>query len=121
MLIRYKKALEKIAMGLLSFMPEHKDIKRLVETIHTYEADADWQLYLYKKEEEYIGAIGFTIMDGTAVIQHVTVIPSYRGEGIGKQMVTELAQLDQYEHIKFVDESQPFIQKCMKELNCSEQ
>lgn len=29
MLIRYKKALEKIAMGLLSFMPNEKDVKSL--------------------------------------------------------------------------------------------
>ena len=34
MLIRYKKNLEKIAMGLLSFMPdEKKDVKKLQQTI----------------------------------------------------------------------------------------
>ena len=33
MLVRYKKSLEKIAMGLLSFMPQEKDVKRLMETI----------------------------------------------------------------------------------------
>jgi len=29
MLIRYKKSFEKIAMGLLSFMPEEKDLKKI--------------------------------------------------------------------------------------------
>ena len=29
MLIRYRKNYEKIAMGLLSFMPTEKDLKRL--------------------------------------------------------------------------------------------
>jgi len=37
MLIRYKKSLEKIAMGLLSFMPEQKDVKKLQQIIHEYE------------------------------------------------------------------------------------
>ena len=37
MLVRYKKALEKIAMGLISLMPQEKDINRLMETIHHYE------------------------------------------------------------------------------------
>ena len=116
MLIRYKKAYEKIAMGLLSFMPEHKDIKRLVDTMQQYEQNLDWYLYLLKKDEEYIGAIGFKLEGDTAIIQHITVIPSYRGEGVGTEMVTELTALDQFEQVKFVDETQPFIQKCLKEL-----
>lgn len=116
MLIRYKKAYEKIAMGLLSFMPEHKDIKRLVDTIQQYEQNLDWYLYLLKKDEEFVGAIGFKLEGDTAIIQHITVIPSYRGEGVGTEMVTELTALDQFEQVKFVDETQPFIQKCLKEL-----
>ena len=116
MLIRYKKAYEKIAMGLLSFMPEHKDIKRLVDTIQQYEQHLDWYLYLLKKDEEFVGAIGFKLEGDTAIIQHITVIPSYRGEGVGTEMVTELMALDQFEQVKFVDETLPFIQKCLKEL-----
>ena len=116
MLIRYKKAYEKIAMGLLSFMPEHKDIKRLVDTMQQYEQNLDWYLYLLKKDEEFVGAIGFKLDGDTAIIQHITVIPSYRGEGVGTEMVTELTALDQFDQVKFVDETQPFIQKCLKEL-----
>ena len=37
MLIRYKKSMEKIAMGLLSFMPEEKDVKKLTVTMKAYE------------------------------------------------------------------------------------
>ncbi|HWO97501.1 MAG TPA: N-acetyltransferase, partial [Bacillus sp. (in: firmicutes)] len=33
MLIRYKKNYEKIAMGLLSFMPTEKDLKALQKTM----------------------------------------------------------------------------------------
>ena len=58
MLLRYKKTYEKIAMGLLSYMPSEKNVKKLQETIHTYETDANWQLYLLKKDEDFIGIIG---------------------------------------------------------------
>lgn len=49
MLIRYKKSFEKIAMGLLSFMPNEKDLKQLQQTIKDYETDTDRQLFLWKR------------------------------------------------------------------------
>jgi len=45
MLIRYKKAYEKIAMGLLSFMPNEKDLKKLQQTMKNYESEDNWQLF----------------------------------------------------------------------------
>lgn len=87
MLIRYKKNFEKIAMGLLSFMPEGKNLKLLQETIKQYEENPDWHLYLWK-EEDVIGAVGIKIEDDiNAVIQHISVTPSHRGLGVGKKMV----------------------------------
>ena len=114
MLIRYKKTMEKIAMGLLSFMPEHKELKKLMDTMQFYDQYDDWQLYLWKKNDEYVGAIGVKIEDNTAVIQHITVIPSYRGEGVAKEMVSELCDLDTVEQVRAIEEVQPFVQKCMK-------
>jgi len=49
MLIRYKKSFEKIAMGLLSFMPSEKDVKRLMETINSYDEKSNWHLFYGKK------------------------------------------------------------------------
>ena len=120
MLIRYKKAMEKIAMGLLSFMPEQKELKKLLETMQCYEQCEDWQLYLYKKDDVYIGAIGVRIEDTKAVIQHITVIPSYRGEGVGTEMVAELCKLNTFTEVRAMDDQQPFIQKC-KSLLTEEQ
>ena len=48
-LFRYKTAYQKIAMGFLSYIPGEKLIKQLKETIHQYETDPDWHLYLLKK------------------------------------------------------------------------
>ena len=89
MLIRYKKNYEKIAMGLLSFMPSDKDLKRLQGTIKLYEEDQDWQLYLYK-EDDIIGAIGVKIKGNEAELRHISVNPSYRGQGKGKAMLNAL-------------------------------
>lgn len=87
MLIRYKKDLEKIAMGLLSFMPDEKDVRKLQETIQAYETNEAWHLYLWR-EEDVLGAIGLRIEDDThAIIQHISVNPSHRNQGIGKKML----------------------------------
>ncbi|WP_164218182.1 GNAT family N-acetyltransferase [Virgibacillus sp. YIM 98842] len=93
MLTRYKKNMEKIAMGLLSFMPEGKDVKKLQQTIKEYETNPDWHLYFWK-EEAVLGAIGVKIEnDINAVIQHVSVNPSHRNQGIGKKMMNEIKNL----------------------------
>lgn len=118
MLIRYKKAFEKIAMGLLSFMPNEKDIKKLTETIQSYENDDNWVLYLWKKNDEYVGIVGLVTDNHTATIQHVSVVPSYRGEGVAKEMLQEVAELGQYEQLRATDETCEFVSKC---IQCNEE
>ncbi|MCL1698124.1 MULTISPECIES: GNAT family N-acetyltransferase [unclassified Lysinibacillus] len=119
MLIRYKKAFEKIAMGLLSFMPNEKDIKKLKETIHSYENDNNWVLYLWKKNDEYVGIVGLvTDSNNIATIQHVSVVPSYRGEGVAKEMLQEVADLGQYESVSATEETRNIVQKC---INCMDE
>ncbi len=118
MLIRYKKAFEKIAMGLLSFMPNEKDIKKLTETIQSYENDENWVLYLWKKNDEYVGIVGLVVDNNTATIQHVSVVPSYRGEGVAKEMLQEVADLGQYEQVRATDETREFVQRC---IQCNEE
>lgn len=49
MLIRYKRSFEKIAMGLLSFMPGEKDVKQLQQTMKSYEMDENRQTRSFGK------------------------------------------------------------------------
>ncbi|GGA60934.1 GNAT family N-acetyltransferase [Ornithinibacillus halotolerans] len=93
MLNRYKKNSEKIAMGLLSFMPEEKDVKKLQATIKEYESNADWHLYLWKEDVDIVGAIGLRVDGDRAIIQHISVNPSHRNVGIGKKMIKEVKNL----------------------------
>lgn len=122
MLVRYKKALEKIAMGLLSFMPQEKDVKRLMETVQQYEQQDNWMLYLWKRGEEYVGIVGVLVEETVATIQHITVIPSHRGEGVALKMLQELCDLGLFTEIKPNGETEPFVQKCIpiiKEAECN--
>jgi len=113
MLIRYKKNLEKIAMGLLSFMPEEKDIKKLQETIKEYETNPDWHLYLWK-EDDILGAIGLRVEeDQYAILQHISVNPSYRNQGIGKQMINEVRKNYEGTYKVYADDlTEKFYNKC---------
>lgn len=118
MLIRFKKNLEKIAMGLLSFMPEEKEVKKLQQTIKEYETNPDWHLYLWK-DEDVIGAIGVRIEDEiNAVIQHISVSPSHRDTGIGKKMVNEVNKVYQNKYAVCADDlTQQFYNKCDEAKN----
>lgn len=113
MLVRYKKSLEKIAMGLLSYMPDEKDVKRLMETMQNYECNEDWQLFLWKKEDEYVGIVGVSLDASTATIQHISVLPSHRGEGIAINILKELLNLENIEELKASERTAPFIDQCL--------
>lgn len=115
MLIRYKKNLEKIAMGLLSFMPdEKKDVKKLQQTIKEYETNDNWHLHLWKEDDDVRGAIGVRIEDELhVIIQHVSVNPSHRNTGIGRTMVNEVKRLYQNKYaVSTTDEIEDFYHKC---------
>lgn len=112
MLIRYKKAFEKIAMGLLSFMPNEKDLKKLQQTMRQYEISEDWQLFLWK-DEDIIGLIGVSLIDDNLLeIQHISVNPSHRHQGVGKSMVKELKNLFPERNLLPNAETAEFIDKC---------
>lgn len=116
MLIRYKKNQEKIAMGLLSFMPvEKKDIKLLQQTIKAYHSNPNWHLYLWKEADDIVGAIGLKIEDElNVVVQHISVNPSYRNLGIGRKMVMEIKRQygDKYD-VCPDDFTQQFFEQCL--------
>lgn len=113
MLIRYKKTFEKIAMGLLSFMPTEKDLKKLRLTMKEYETEEHWQLFLWK-DEDIIGLLGVLILEekDCLEIQHISVNPSHRFQGIGKRMVKALQEMYPDKKITANDNTAAFIEKC---------
>ncbi len=119
MLIRYKKNIEKIAMGLLSFMPTVKDVKTLQQIIKEYDTNPNWHLHLWKAEDDMIGVIGLQVDDDRleAVIQHVAVSPSHRNQGIGKKMIAEINQQYHNYHIWAEAEIDDFYNKCCDDVD----
>jgi riboflavin biosynthesis RibT protein len=118
MLIRYKKAFEKIAMGLLSFMPNEKDLKKLQQTMKNYESDDSWQLFLWKEDEDIIGLLGVNFTEEKIMkIQHISVNPSHRHQGIGKRMVNALQEMFPEWEASANDETASFFEKCMQAGN----
>jgi riboflavin biosynthesis RibT protein len=113
MLIRYKKTFEKIAMGLMSFMPTEKDLKKLQQTMKEYETEENHRLFLWK-EEDIIGLIGAIYHQDTNTleIQHVSVNPSHRFQGVGKRMVKALKEMYPDKNITSNVNTASFIEKC---------
>jgi riboflavin biosynthesis RibT protein len=113
MLIRYKKTYEKIAMGLLSFMPSEKDLKKLQHTMKEYETEENWQLFLWK-EEDIIGLLGVLNRNDTNSLEilHISVNPSHRHQGIGKKMVKALKEMYAEKEITANENTAAFIEKC---------
>ncbi|SEN41276.1 riboflavin biosynthesis RibT protein [Amphibacillus marinus] len=115
MLVRFKKSMEKIAMGLLSFMPNEKEVKKLQATMKLYEENPNWQLYLWKEEEDVLAAIGVEVDDASqsVVIQHITVNPSHRDMGIGHKMISQLRSIYQDNYSIMANHiTEPFLKKC---------
>ncbi|TWT13256.1 GNAT family N-acetyltransferase [Planomicrobium sp. CPCC 101079] len=119
MLVRYKKSCEKIAMGLLSLMPQQKNVKALQQTMGRYGEDPDWQLYLLKIEESYIGLIGVEVKDSYFIVHHISILPSFRGEGLGHLMAEKIQKLMQQREMRTTEATKEFMNKCMKELTAS--
>lgn len=115
-LIRFKKAQEKIAMGFLSYIPSEKMLRKLQETVQQYICEEHWQLYLYKDLEDYIGLVGVEIDENarTYTVQHISVNPSFRGEGIGYKMVRELQAIYPNYTCQSTDFTRPFVNSCLR-------
>lgn len=111
-LMKYKKTHEKVAMGLLSFMPRERKLKDLQKTMQKYEEDPAWQLYLWKEEDDFIGLLGIEVDEHTFTVHHASVNPSYRGDGIGHAMVEKVQELQEPRAMQASKETKDFLAKC---------
>lgn len=103
-------------MGLLSFMPQEKNLTNLRHTMLRYEKTPSWQLYLLKVNESYVGLIGVEVEEDDFTIHHISVLPSYRGEGYGLMMVEKLQQMMLKKEMKTTEETDEFLAKCRSKI-----
>ena len=94
MLYKYKSDYEKIAMGLLSFIPDLKEIANLKTEIEWYEADSSHVLYLWKNENrDFVGVLGTEINEDFIIVRQIAVTPTERSQGLCFLMLDNLAEL----------------------------
>ncbi|WP_159721897.1 GNAT family N-acetyltransferase [Enterococcus sp. CSURQ0835] len=113
MLAEYRSNQRKIAMGLLSFHRNLKDQQHLLKEIDTYEQNEQFQLYCYYCEgnENVQGVIGVELTAEGIVVHDISLNPSYRGEGLGFEMLNELQALYPEQTIYPTKMTETFIQK----------
>ena len=81
MLVPYKKDYEKVAMGLLSYLPDFKNLQNLKEEMQLYAEDPANQLYLYRDEDQNIvGLAGCETGAGCLVLRYLSLAPGFRDD-----------------------------------------
>lgn len=84
MFISYNQSREKIAMGLLSYVTDLKNVARLKAEMDSYIENDGRKLFLWKDEEtdNIVALAGVESSEGMVLVRHLAVSPSFRKEGI---------------------------------------
>lgn len=92
MLLDYKNNYEKITMGLLSFIPDFKDVDRLKFELDWYQQEENRKIFLWRGEEtqDMIAVIGVEVDDEFVLLRHISINPSFRNEGISYKILEAL-------------------------------
>lgn len=92
MLIECKNDKEKVAMGLLSYLPDFKNLDNLKDEIQLNKNSKEFRLFLYRDQDSnFVGVIG-TQWDGQfIIIRFISLAPDYRQKKYEAKAVCELA------------------------------
>ena len=105
MLIECKNDKEKVAMGLLSYLTDFKNLANLKDEIHLNKNSNEFHLYLYRAQDpNFVGVIGTQANKQFVVIRYLSFAPDYRKEKYVAQAVNELAQANPQKIITAVPE-----------------
>ncbi|UUX34548.1 hypothetical protein [Fundicoccus culcitae] len=104
MLIPSKNKNEKIVMGLLSYTLDHSTTEEQRKLLEEYRNDPDKEIYLYKDDQSdnFVGIVTIerNHLDNeseddieTILVPRIAVIPSFRNEGVGFKIYSNLRKL----------------------------
>lgn len=78
-------------MGLLSYMPDFKNLENLKEEMALNQEDNDFLLYLYRNEQNNIvGVLGTQLANQFVVIRYLSLAPGFREPQYEKEIIAEL-------------------------------
>ncbi|CAM3056983.1 N-acetyltransferase [Lactiplantibacillus plajomi] len=110
MLVKYRKDYEKVAMGLLSFIPDFRDLNHLQTEMHWYEATDDRELLLWRQPDgDFSGIIGIEIGSDFILVHHDSLSPEERTAANQRQVLDDLAALYPRKRIMGTLEMAPII------------
>lgn len=93
MLYKYKNDYAKIAMGLLSFIPDLKTLSNLQNELDWYEAQTNRTLFLWKNQYgDFSGIVGIEELDDFVLLRHIAVTPTLRDGTLVYTILDALAQ-----------------------------
>ncbi|KRK98122.1 hypothetical protein FD04_GL001100 [Secundilactobacillus odoratitofui DSM 19909 = JCM 15043] len=94
MLLKYRTDYEKVAMGLLSFVPALKKIDRLQAELQWYQDSEARQLLLWKDlNQDFSGIIGVELRPDFAIVRLIALTPAVRDANQTSTMLDELADM----------------------------
>ncbi|TSO26255.1 reductase [Lactobacillus sp. LL6] len=118
MLIEYKKDNEKVAMGLLSYLSDFKNLENLKEEIKLNRESEEFKLYLYKNEDNnVIGVIGTQINRKFIIVRYLSLAPGFREKRYEIAILKDLAT----SHPKLTVTAVPEYTFLIKDLNNSDE
>lgn len=105
MLIECKNDKEKVAMGLLSYLPDFKNLANLKDEIQLNKNSKEFRLFLYRDHNpNFVGVIGTQCDEQFVVIRYISLAPDYRKKKYEEQAVCELAASNPQKKITTVPE-----------------
>lgn len=112
-LITYNQTYEKIAMGLLSYISDLKNVDYLQLEMESYINKDNKKLFLWRDEEtdNIVAVIGLEIGEMMILVRHLSVSPSYRNEGIVHEMLDKVQIYYPEHNLNGTLETAPFIAK----------
>lgn len=113
MLISYNQNYEKIAMGLLSYITDFKNMERLRSEMESYVTEENRKLYLWRSQDSdnIVAIIGIEWSDSVVLVRDVSVNPSFRNEGLIYQILDRLQILYPEHAINGTLETTVFVSK----------
>lgn len=92
MLLKYRSDYQKIAMGLMSLLPNFKDWNRLQRELAWYQAGDDRNLFLWKDQyDDFAGVLGTERQGTYVIVRLVGLMPDKQSTSNLWQMLDQLA------------------------------
>lgn len=105
MLMQYKNDYEKTAMGLLSLLPDFKNLANLREEMKLYENKPEFKLFLFRDQHQNTdGVLAVQDNPNFVVIRYLSLAPGFHSGKYRRQVMTELKQMNLHKQISAVPE-----------------